>query len=154
MQAKDVMTKDVVTAKGSTTIEEIASLMIKNKISGIPIVDDQNRLVGIVTEYDLLYKKKLPMSVSSTYSYGTYAANQLAEERRKVEARIASELMTEEVVCVEQETLLVDIAHLMIDKGIKRVPVTRAGRLVGVVSKVDVFKTLLAGINRGDQNAG
>jgi CBS domain-containing protein len=151
MQAKDVMTKDIVTVKEDTTIEEIVSLMVKNQISGVPVVDDKNCLVGIVTEHDLLYKKKLPMSISWIYQYGSYASTELAEERRKVQARIASEIMTGKVVSVDEQTPLVTIIHLMIDKGIKRVPVTKDRELVGTVSKADVLKVLLADIRREDQ---
>ncbi len=58
LKAKDIMTKDVITAKNETTIEELARLLIDHKISGVPVVDDDNQLIGIVTENDLIKKNK------------------------------------------------------------------------------------------------
>jgi len=153
MRAKDIMTKDVVVVKENTLIEEVTSLMIKNQISGLPVVDDKRRVIGIITEYDLLYKKKLPMSISLIYQRGLYGSEELAEETRKIEARTASELMTRKVVFVDELTPLAEIIHLMINKGIKSVPVARDGKLVGIVSKADVLKALLTNINGGMRHA-
>jgi len=144
MLAKDVMATDIIAAKEDASVEEITSLMIKNRISGLPIVDNNDCLVGIVTEHDLLYKKKLPMSIRWIYNYGRYTAEELAVERHKAQAKTASELMTTEVVTVDETTPLSRIIHLVIEKEIKRIPVIRGRKLVGIISRADVLQVLLA----------
>ena len=144
MLAKDVMATDIIAAKEDASVEEITSLMIKNRISGLPIVDNNDCLVGIVTEHDLLYKKKLPMSIRWIYNYGRYTAEELAVERRKAQAKTASELMTTEVVTVDETTPLSQIIHLVLEKEIKRIPVIRGRKLVGIISRADVLQVLLA----------
>lgn len=144
MQARDISTKNVVTVKENTPIEQIAALIIEYQISGLPVVDDHNLLVGMVTEHDLLYKRKLPLSISWVYNYGAYTSTEVEQERRKGHARIASEIMTDKVVCIEESTPLVEIVGLMISKGLKRLPVTKGRELLGIVSKADVLKAILS----------
>lgn len=143
MQAKDVMTKDVITAREDTPVEQIANLMIEHRISGVPIVNGNDFLVGIVTEHDLLYKKKQPISISWIYNYGFYSTAKLEEERHKMEAKSASEIMTRAVFYISEQTPLSEVVRLMIDKGIKRTPVVRGRQLVGILSKADVLKILV-----------
>jgi CBS domain-containing protein len=143
MTAGDVMTSPVVTVRPETTVKEIAALMVAHHISGLPVVTDQGDIVGIVTEADLLQKERGPRrhvgrlrrSIGSLIRRRATLSN-----LKKVDALTARELMSAPVITVEQTTPLREIAALMVESQINRVPVMRAGRLVGIVSRADVMR--------------
>lgn len=112
--AKDIMTTTVITVKASTPIKELATLLSKHNISGVPVLDDEGRsVIGVVTEADILKK---PQGV-----------------------RVA-DIMSKEVVSVGPDTPVEEIAKILAEKGIKRVPVISEGKLVGIVSRADIVK--------------
>lgn len=113
MTAKDIMTTEVVTVSPDTPVEELAKLLSEHKISGVPVVDAEGNVVGIATEADIIAKGK----------------------EGKVE-----DIMTREVVSVTEDTPVEEIARILSDKGIKRVPVLREGKLVGIVSRADIVR--------------
>jgi len=114
--AKDIMTTKVVTVKPSTSIEDAARLLVRRKISGVPVVDekDKTKVVGILTEADLL---AAPSG-----------------------AKTVAEVMKKRVVSVSPDTSVDEIAEILVKKKIKRVPVIDAGKLVGIVSRIDVLR--------------
>ena len=114
--AKDIMTTRVVTVKPSTSIEDAARLLVRRKISGVPVVDekDKTKVVGILTEADLL---AAPSG-----------------------AKTVAEVMKKRVVSVSPDTSVDEIAEILVKKKIKRVPVIDAGKLVGIVSRIDVLR--------------
>ncbi len=139
MLAKDIMTKDVVTTKKDTPIEEIAKLMLKNRISGIPVVDNANHIIGIVSESDLIYKVK-PMSPSLSY---WQSPEKFEKEYWKITATNAEEIMTTDVITADEEQTVEELATLMIEKHIKRIPIAKSQKLVGIISRADVIKAIL-----------
>ena len=116
--AHDVMTKDLVTLGPDTTAAKAIEILLKHKISGAPVVDSDGKLVGIVSEYQLL-----------AVIYDEEFKNQPIKE-----------LMTKEVLTVEEETLLTEIANLFIVHRIRRLPVLRDGELVGQISRRDIIR--------------
>ncbi len=113
--ARDVMTREVVTVAPSASIQEAADLLAFHRVSGLPVVED-GRLVGLVSEADLLGKR----------------------------GATVAEIMTRQVVSVSETTPLAEVAALLLQHGIKRVPVLHEGRLVGLVSRGDLVRMLAA----------
>lgn len=144
--AKDIMETEIVTVLPSTTIEALAKLLIDNKISGVPVVDENNKLIGIVTEGDLLHKQTSPKTpVINTFLGGlayTKEFEQYNSDLKKLSACTASEIMTETLAIVNEDTTVKEISSIMVNKNINRVPVVKDGKLVGIVSRADVLKTL------------
>jgi len=144
MKARDIMSRNVIVVKKDATIEEIVTLLLDYKISGVPVVDDRYEIVGAVTEEDLLYKKKLPIPVTLIYQHGRYVNHKkLVEEIRKMSGTKAQDIMSTNITCVSEDTPAREIASLMITKGVKRVFVTRNGRVMGIVSKSDILKDII-----------
>ncbi len=124
-----------------TSLAEVARLLLSSTFTGLPVVDGENRPVGVISQGDLIYKAGMPMRLGL-----------LAEsDREKVSAvlealapRQAKEVMTQPAVMIEQDKLVTDAVNLMLKKQVKRLPVVDAdGRLVGILSRVDVFHTIL-----------
>ncbi len=140
------METNVITVLPETTIEVLAKLLIDNKISGVPVVDSTNKLVGIVTEGDLLHKKTSPQTPSMNSFLGglayTKEFEQYNSDLKKLSACTASEIMTTTLAIVSEDTTVKEISSIMVNKKINRVPVVKDGVLVGIVSRADVLKTL------------
>ncbi|MEG6521634.1 CBS domain-containing protein [Desulfotomaculum sp. 1211_IL3151] len=145
MQAKDIMSTNVITVKGDTTIKEIAEKLIEEKISGVPVVDEEENLIGIVTEGDLLHKEANPRTpryfgiLGAVIYFG--GMEQYKEDFKKLAALKASEIMTTKVVTAAKETEVSDLANLMIKHNIKRIPITENDKIIGMVSRADIIKT-------------
>ncbi len=138
MTAKDIMTKNVVTVKKDTPVEEIINVLLTKGISGVPVIDDENNLVGVVSEADLIYKEKSVLPISS------YLNNKkkFMKDYRKVFATKADEIMTANVITATEDTTVEELATVMLEKRIKRIPIVQNKKLVGIVSRADIIKTL------------
>jgi CBS domain-containing protein len=140
MQAQDVMTTRVVAVAPDTPVTEIAKLLLERQISAVPVVSDDRRLLGIVSEGDLTH------GLGQEGAKRSWWLDLLASPQAKAEAylrshgRLASDLMTREVVSVTPDTPLPEIARLLETRRIKRVPVLRNGELVGIVSRADLLR--------------
>lgn len=143
MHAKDIMTKNVIKVKPDTAIIEVIDLLVEHAISGVPVVDDENKVVGVITEYDLIFKEKLPINPFLMYHYGEYDLKEVPEEQKKALCDInVGDVMTPEVICVDEDTPAKDIVRLMVEKKVKRVPVTKNGELSGIIARRDVLKEI------------
>jgi CBS domain-containing protein len=142
MRAIDIMTPDVITATPDTTVGELVRLMLDNRISGLPIVED-GRLVGMVSEGDLLERPETgTQRHRSHWAQLVVPSSRLAAEYTKSHGLRASEVMTHDVITVEETAPIGDIAALFATQRIKRVPVMRDGRLVGIVSRRNLLQAL------------
>jgi CBS domain-containing protein len=151
MRASDVMTSSVVTTTEDTTVIDAAKLMISHRISGVPVVDRDGRLVGIVTEGDLLRRAETGTERHRAGWSEWFAPNSwLAAEYVRSHGKRVAEVMTREVVSVGELATLKEIADLMEKKRIKRVPVVNEGKIVGIVSRADVLRVL---VSAGGQSA-
>ncbi len=140
MQAKDVMTANVVTVQPGTGVPEIARLLLKHRISAVPVVDADQRVLGIVSEGDLM--RRTETDTEGRHSWWLEAmlsAEDRAREYIKTHGRKAGDVMTRNVVTVTEDTPLYEIAGLLEKHHIKRVPVTRDGRLIGIVSRANLL---------------
>jgi CBS domain-containing protein len=145
MQARDVMTSPVVTVHPDARVEEIARLLLERRISGVPVVDADGRLVGIVTEGDLMRRPEL-----GTERHRGWWLRLFGDERERAEAYArahgsrAEEVMTRNVITVAEEAPLSEIARILEEHHIKRVPVVRDGKVVGIVSRANLLHGLAA----------
>jgi CBS-domain-containing membrane protein len=145
LKATDIMTKDVITAKNETTIEELARLLIEHKISGVPVVDDDNQLIGIVTENDLIKKNKrfhIPTIVRLFDAYFLLDSGKVEDEIKKMVATTVGEICTKKVLSISEDTTLEEIATIMAEKHIHLLPVLKDNEVVGIVGKADVVRSM------------
>lgn len=146
MLAKDIMTTNVVKVHPGDTVDEVIKLLVDNRISGIPVVDDDDVVIGVVTEADLLVRTQKLHVPSYIQILGGIIylddPGDLKDELRKLAAVKVEDMMTANPVTVEEDTLVDEIASIMADEGINRVPVVRAGRIVGIVSRADIIRSL------------
>ena len=140
------MVRAVVTASPDTTVEGLARLMINLRISGVPVLDKDGRLVGMVTEGDLLRRVEIGTELHRPRWSEPFSSNsRLAAEYVKSHATRVADVMTREVFSVDETATLGEIADLLEAKKIKRVPVTHDGKVVGVVSRADLLKVIASG---------
>ena len=145
LKAKDIMTGDVITVKPESTVEELARLLIEHKISGVPVVDDADHIVGIVTENDLINKNKrlhIPTIVRLFDAYFLLDSKKLEDDIKKMVAATVDEICNKKVVSLTEETSLEEIATIMSEKNIHLLPVLSDSKVVGIVGKADVVKAM------------
>jgi CBS domain-containing protein len=145
--AGEIMTKEVVTVKKETTIRELAELFTLHRIGSIPVVDDDGNLIGIVSESDLVEQDKnfhIP-TVISLFDWVIYLESEKKFERelKKMTAQTVGDIYTKEVETVAPSTLVSDVADIMSRKKIHSLPVIEGGKIVGVVSRIDLIRTMI-----------
>ena len=145
MRARDVMVRAVVTASPDTTVEALARLMVNLRISGVPVLDTDGRLVGMVTEGDLLRRVEVGTERRRPRWSEPFSNAQLAAAYIKSHARRVADIMTCEVFTVDEAATLGEIADLMEAQKVRRVPVVHDGQVVGIVSRADLLKVLASG---------
>ena len=145
LKAKDIMTKDVITIHPEATVEELARLLMEHKISGVPVVDNEKKLVGIVTENDLIRKNKrfhIPTVIRLFDAYILLGSGKAEEEIKKMAATIVDEIYTQKVVSITEETSLEEIATIMAEQHIHLLPVLSNDSVIGIVGKADVVRAM------------
>ena len=143
LKAKDIMNKDVVTVTKDTSVEALGRLFIEKNISGAPVLDEEDNIFGIVTENDLISQNKrihIPTMLRLFDAVIPLGGGSIEEEIRRMSASKVSEICSRKVVTVSPETSLQDIATIMSEKGIHLLPVTSAGKIVGIIGKIDIIK--------------
>ncbi len=142
MNATDIMTPDVIYAAPDTPLRDLVRLMLDNHVSALPIVE-HGRIVGIVSEGDLFRRVEIGTEPRpSRWLELVRSTDRLAADYTRTHGQKASEIMTRNVVTVSDTTLLDEVALLLDTKQIKRVPVTRDGKLVGIVSRRNLLQAL------------
>lgn len=145
MLAKDVMTTKVVSVLEDTPVEELVRTLLDWRISGVPVLDDGGAVVGIVSEGDLVRRADPDaQGDQSWWLAGLLDTDQRAARFAKAHGRLAKDVMTTEVVSVDERDPVSAIATLLEEKRIKRVPVLRDGRLVGIVSRANLLHGMAA----------
>jgi CBS domain-containing protein len=143
MKARDVMVSPVITLKPSSTVSETAKLFLERRISAAPVVDDQGKVLGIVSEGDLMHRVEAGTERQrSWWLRALLTDDALAADYTKAHARKVADVMTRSVVTVSPDTPLHEIADLLESKAIKRVPVVHNGQLVGVVSRANLIQAV------------
>jgi CBS domain-containing protein len=143
MRAHQIMTRDVITATPETSIVDAATMMLQHHVSGLPVVDADKNLVGIVSEGDFLRRaeigtgRKRPRWLQFFVGPGRASADFVHERGRKV-----GEVMSRDPITVSEDTTLEDIVGLMEQNNVKRLPVMRGAVLVGIVSRANLLRTV------------
>jgi CBS domain-containing protein len=154
MKASDIMTRDVLTVGPATSVAEAIRLMLRNSISGLPVLADNRKVVGILTEGDLLRRSETgterhrPRWLEILMGPGRIAGEYVRTHGRKVE-----EIMTTNVVSVAADTPLDEVVSLMERRRIKRVPVLEGGTLLGIISRADLLRSLLEALDARHEKA-
>ena len=145
MKARDIMSLKVVTVSPSTSVRDLAALMVEKHVSGLPVVSDDGKLVGIISEKDLLRRPELDTEKHRRRWANFFSTtDQQAREFTKSHALRAADVMTGTVIHVFEDTPLGEVVSLMEKHNVKRLPVLSDGKLVGIVSRADLLRALAA----------
>jgi CBS domain-containing protein len=145
MKASDIMSAPVVTVLAGATIVEAAKVLLEHRISGAPVINDEGRLVGMVTEGDLFRRSEIGTEPDPRQrSQGSPSRPDTFRCYLKSHGRQVKDIMTTDVVRVFEDTPLAEIAALLDLKRIKRVPVMRQGDIVGIVGRSDLLRALVS----------
>lgn len=153
LRAKDVMTTPVVSVQSDSTVRQVAEFLVEHGISAVPVIDG-DRLVGIISEGDLLHRTEIgtmPRHRSWWLTFFRDSASLAAEYTKSHSTKVA-DVMTRDVITVAEITPLAEVADILDRKRIKRVPVMRFGKVVGLVSRADLIRPLAAMAQKGSLN--
>ena len=149
LKAKDIMSPNPITVLLETEVGKAARLLFEKHINGVPVVDEKGKLKGILCQSDLIAQQKklsLPSVFTLLDSFIPLKSMKLFErEVQKIAASTAADAMTPNPITVGPEATLEDVATLMVEKNFHTIPVVEAGRLVGVIGKEDILRTLMRG---------
>jgi CBS domain-containing protein len=148
MRAVEVMTTKVITVGENASVAEVAKLLAERGISAVPVVDKDHKVIGMVSEGDLLHRTETGTEKCRSWWLEMMAStNQLAGDYIKSHSAKVKDVMTHDVISVSDTTPLADIAILLEANRIKRVPVMRDGKLVGIVSRANLVRALAMTVN-------
>jgi CBS domain-containing protein len=146
MRAMDVMTTDVITVNPEMTIQALATLLAERGISGAPVTDPAGKLIGVVSEGDLLHRAEIGTArrhrIRRRSWWLDHFAADAARDYIKSHGRTVNDIMTRDVVTVAEETDLGDVAAILEAKRVKRVPVMRGDKIVGIISRANLVRAL------------
>ncbi len=145
MFAKDIMTPNVITVGPDDSLESIANLLIEKRISAVPVVSDDDELIGIVSEGDLVHRVRGDFELPRSWWLSLIGdPSDRPREYIRSHGSVASDVMTKKVITVTEFTSIAEIAEILERLRIKRVPVVRAGNLVGIVSRANIIQALIS----------
>ncbi len=146
IKAKDIMEKNIICVTPDTDISTAVKLLLENHINGVPVVNDQKEILGILCQSDLIFQQKevlLPPIFTILDSYIPLASSQkMEDEFKKMSATTVKQAMVTEPVYVEADTLVSEIASLMVEKHFHTIPVVDGKKVIGIIGKEDVLKTM------------
>jgi CBS domain-containing protein len=143
MKARDVMVSPVITVKQSCTVRDVAKTFVEHRISGVPVVDDHGKLVGIVSESDLMHRSEAGTERKRSWWLQALTADEtLVADYVKAHACRVTDVMTHQVITAAPDATLRDIAALLEKSSIKRVPIVENGQLVGIVSRANLVQAV------------
>ncbi|HUU81302.1 MAG TPA: CBS domain-containing protein [Acidobacteriota bacterium] len=147
LNASDIMTTEVVTVRKETGLKELAKILYENHINGVPVVDEDGLLIGIICESDLIRKdKKLHIpTVIAVFDAVFYLESPkiIEKEIQRLNATTVKDLYTKEVITVDEKTPIDEIATIMSQQKCYTIPVMDGERLIGIIGKADLIRTLV-----------
>ena len=144
MRVSDIMAREVVSVPPDASVREVASLMLERRISGVPVVDAEGKVLGVVSEGDLIRRPEIETDLAGRSWLSIFVSDEeRAREFVKSHGRRAREVMTQPAVCVAPETPLDEAVRVMERHHIKRLPVIEQGKLVGLMTRADLVRALL-----------
>jgi len=145
--AKDIMEKEVISITPETDISRAVELLLNNHINGVPVVGANGRLVGILCQSDLIFQQKtISLPPILTFLDGIIplsSSKKLENEMKKIAAGTVAQAMVTDPVTVTPDTPVSDIAAMMVERHFHTIPVVEDGKVIGVVGKEDVLRTLI-----------
>ena len=144
LNASDIMTTKVITVKKETGLQDLARILSENRINGVPVLDEEGSLIGIICESDLIRRnKKLHIpTVVALFDWVLYleSSKVMEKEIKRISATKVEDLCTKDVVTVDEKTPVDEIATIMSKKKIYTIPVMDGKRLVGIIGKGDIIR--------------
>ncbi len=149
LTAQDIMTSTVITVAEDANVRELAALFLSNNISGAPVVNGQGKVIGVVTESDLIFQNKkvhLPTAVAILDAFlFLESPGKTEKELKKIAASRVGDICSRELISVTPETGLDELATLMAEKKVHTLPVMEGDTLVGIIGKSDIIRTIAQG---------
>jgi CBS domain-containing protein len=143
MEASDIMVAKVVTIGPNASVRDVANLLLNEHISAVPVVSEDGNLLGIVSEGDLMRRAEVGMERHRSWWLKMLSSDEaLAAEFVKANAHKAADVMTRDVITANPETQVCDIASLMEKSSVRRVPIVKDGKVVGIVSRANLLQAL------------
>lgn len=147
-KARDIMTTEIITVKEETTVKELAELLSTHNIGGTPVVDDSGELLGVVTESDLIDQKKrvhIPTVVTILDSViYLESPEKMEQEIKKMAGTTVKDIYSKKPLTVAEDTTVEEIATIMADQNVHTLPVIKDDKLIGVIGKKDIIRTLIS----------
>lgn len=143
----DVMTRDVITVTPETTLRELATILSEKHINGVPVVDDKGSVLGVVSESDLVNQNK-PLHIPTVFVILDSVIPmenpwRLQKEFKRLAATTVGDIYSKPAISVEPDTDLSEVARIMSERRLYTLPVIEGGKLVGVVGKADIIRSLM-----------
>ncbi len=152
MRARDIMTREPVTVPPETPLEAVAARMAERGISGLPVVDGAGKLVGLVTDGDLMRRLSAKEDKPASFFAALLGANaDQAIAYARAHGRRVRDVMSTDLATVQEDATIEEVAHILETRRIRRVPVLRGEQLVGVVSRADLLRAVMAPVSAGAQ---
>ncbi len=147
IKAKDIMKTDIITVKPDTEISKAVKILLDNHINGVPVVNDNGELIGILCQSDLIYQQE-EMPVPPIFTIldsiiPLFSSKKMEENLQKMSAATVGQAMVKKPVTINPDTPVSEIANLMVEKGFHTIPVVEGKKLVGIIGKEDILKTLI-----------
>jgi CBS domain-containing protein len=146
IKARDIMQTSIISVTPDTDIASAVKILLNNHINGVPVVNDREELVGILCQSDLIFQQKEvpipPIFTILDSIFPLFSSKKLDDEFQKIAAATVAQAMIKDVVTVTADTPLSEIASLMVEKHFHTIPVLENKKLVGIIGKEDVLKTL------------
>ncbi len=147
IKAEDIMAKEVITVSPDTEIVQAAKVLVEENINGVPVVDEEGKMVGILCQSDLIAQQKtIPLPSLFTLLDGFIpltSMKKFEKDIQKIAAIKVADAMTVDPVAVSPDTGIGEIANLMVDKNFHSIPVVDEGKLVGIIGKEDILRTVM-----------
>lgn len=142
LTAREIMVSDVISVNEGARLTEVADTLITYGISGMPVVNDQGRLVGMISEADLMNQKKRQSAIPRLALFGVFKVPDrlLKEAYQEGCAMHAKDLMSHKVITAEPDTPAEELADIMVRRRINRIPIVEDGKLVGIVTRTDILR--------------
>jgi CBS domain-containing protein len=154
--AKDVMTAKVITIGKDATIGELSRMLLKNKISGVPVVDGEGKLIGMVTDADIITEDMEPMfpiyfdPLIISYAFIENFEKYQKDAKEYLETKV-EEIMARRVKSAKKDTPVSDIARIMVKDKINRIPVVdENNKVVGIIARADILKSMVVDAEKAD----
>jgi CBS domain-containing protein len=141
MTIEEIMTRRVITVRPETPVQEAAKLMFTNHVSGLPVIDTSERVVGVISDGDLILRQRRP-KVKPWWRLFFESGEQLVRDYKKIVGMTVAEVMTQPALVIDPAFGIETAAAILDNRQIRRLPVVRDGRLVGIVSRGDLIRAL------------